>query len=252
MRLAGKDGAVERFEYERLNALESEMWWFGGLHTNLLNLALRHTLRPDGNILDAGCGTGGLLLKLAQARPQHMVIGLDRDAGACEFARAKSMRPVCRGSIDALPFAAGSFATIVSADVLCHASVNEESALQDFHRCLERGGVLILNLPAYQWMMSGHDRAVHTARRYTRGRVRRLLAAAGFADIRTTCWNTVLFPLMAAHRLLSRGARESDVQPFASPLEYAFRGVMHFESLLLKLGVNLPYGGSILAVATKP
>jgi SAM-dependent methyltransferase len=243
---------VERLEYERLNALESEMWWFGGLHANLLNLALRHMMSSDGNILDAGCGTGGFLLKLTQNRPQHVVIGLDRDSGACEFARAKSGQPVCRGSIDALPFGGGTFATIVSADVLCHESVNEERALHDFHHCLKRGGVLILNLPAYQWMMSGHDRAVHTARRYTRGRVRKLLEAAGFRDVRTTSWNTVLFPLMAAHRMLSRGARESDVMTFPSPLEHAFRGVMRFESLLLKLGVNLPYGGSILAVATKP
>ena len=55
------------------------------------------------------------------------VIGLDADPFACERARAKSGRPVCAGSVDALPFADGAFGAIVSADVLCHDGVDEQS-----------------------------------------------------------------------------------------------------------------------------
>ena len=48
----------------------------------------------------------------------------------------------------------------VSADVLCHDGVDERGALQQFHRCLGDAGWLILNLPAYRWMLSRHDAAV--------------------------------------------------------------------------------------------
>ena len=109
---------------------------------------------PAGTLLDAGCGTGGLLARLSAALPDRAAIGLDADHFACERARAKSGRPVCAGSVNALPFADGAFGAIVSADVLCHAGVDERAALAQFHRVLCEHGVLILNLPAYSWLMS--------------------------------------------------------------------------------------------------
>ena len=63
--------------------------------------------------------------------------------------------------------------------------------MAQFHRCLWDGGVLVLNLPAYRWMPSRHDAAVHCVRRYTRRRVVRLLQAAGFRLLFASYWNIV-------------------------------------------------------------
>ena len=142
------------------------MWWFAALHANLLLFCGRVTSPDrDRRLLDAGCGTGGLLARAAAAFPDREAVGLDADRDACLRAAAKSGRPVCAGSINALPFADGSFGTIVSADVLCHRGVDERAALVQFHRCLAERGALILNLPAYPWLMSGHDEAVSNVRR---------------------------------------------------------------------------------------
>jgi len=116
---------LERQEYEKLHAVEDEMWWFHGMHANLLTAFRRRQPALPGNVLDAGCGTGGLLAKLARALPGWSPIGLDADAGACRLARAKSGRPVSCGSANQLPFADGSLAAIFSADVLCHRNVDE-------------------------------------------------------------------------------------------------------------------------------
>ena len=244
---------MERSEYDKLNAVEDAMWWFRGSHANLLT-AFREGSTPThtGRILDAGCGTGGLLAKLAHDLPGWQPIGLDADSGACAAARAKSRRPVCAGSANALPFADRSFAAIFSADVLCHRNVDEVLALRDFHRCLAGGGMLVINLPAYQWLLSAHDRAVHNVRRYTRRRVCALLHHVGFAKIRATYWNSILFPLMALRRLaVGRGNGASDVRPFPAALETAFGGIMRFENRLLGHGLRLPFGGSILVTAIK-
>jgi SAM-dependent methyltransferase len=244
---------LERSEYDKLNAVEDEMWWFHGSHANLLTaFRERAASLPAGTVLDAGCGTGGFLAKLARELPSWQPIGLDADSGACRAARAKSRRPVCAGSANALPFADRSLAAIFSADVLCHRNVDEGRAVADFHRCLATGGMLVLNLPSYQWLLSAHDRAVHNVRRYTQRRLRALLLGAGFARIRTTHWNTILFPLMVLRRLAAGGSHEtSDVIPFPAPIESAFRGIMRVENLLLRRGVRLPYGGSILATAIR-
>src|SRR5439155_24518886 len=112
--------ALERSEYDKLNAIEDEMWWFRGSHANLLT-AFREGSAPTrtGTILDAGCDTGGLLAKLARDLPGWQPSGLDADGGACAAARTKSSRPVCAGSANALPFADRAFVAIFSADVLC-------------------------------------------------------------------------------------------------------------------------------------
>ena len=229
------------------------MWWFAALHANLALLLRRLAAATAAEpLLDAGCGTGGLLARLAPAHPGRLLVGIDADRDACARAVAKSGCPVCRGSVDALPFADAAFAAVVSADVLCHGGVDETTALAQFHRVLRKGGVLILNLPAYRWMMSRHDRAVHNVRRYTGSAVAKLLDAAGFRVLYVSYWNMLLFPLMVLTRkLLPGGAAGSDVRLYPAPLEALCRAITGLETALLRRGVRLPCGGSVIVVAAK-
>ncbi|HLY54926.1 MAG TPA: methyltransferase domain-containing protein, partial [Stellaceae bacterium] len=171
-----------------------------------------------------------------------------REPLAAELAAARGDAVLALGSVDALPFPDGAFAAIFSADVLYHRNVDEMRALAEFRRCLAPGGRLVVNLPAYDWMRSSHDEAVHGARRYTAGRIRQALAAAGFTRIVCRYWNFLLFPLMAAKRkLLPSGS--SDVHPFPAPIEAVFRAVMRTETAMIRRGMGLPFGGSIMAAA---
>lgn len=228
------------------------MWWFAALHANLLMLHDKTMAgRRGGRVLDAGCGTGGLLAQLARRHPGQDALGLDADRFACVRAAQKSARPVCAGSVNALPFADDAFAAILSADVLCHGGVDDRLALAELHRCLAAGGILILNLPAYRWMMSRHDRAVYNARRYTRGGALALLRAAGFRPLFASYWNMLLFPLMVATRKLLPGRAGSDVKPQPAIVEAICRAATGMERMLLRAGIALPFGGSVLAVAAK-
>jgi SAM-dependent methyltransferase len=243
---------VRALEYEKLNQVEDHMWWFGGLHDNLITAFRRRRLKPcAGIILDAGCGTGGLLRKLVEFLPEFIAIGLDVDEMACQMAYAKSGQTVCAGNANCLPFSEASVCAIFSADILGHDGIDQRLALQGFHRCLQPEGILVLNLPAYQWLVSRHDRAVCNMRRYTGKRIRELLIAVGFVDVQITYWNTVLFPLMVVHRMFPSRADDSDVRLYPRPVEKTFRKIMHFENFLLSRGLKLPYGGSVIATAVK-
>ena len=242
---------MERAEYDKLDHAEDRMWWFVALHANLLMLCAKMMPRQAGaRMLDAGCGTGGLLTRFGASHPARVVIGLDANRFACIRAAKKSGRPVCAGSVNTLPFADAAFAAIVSADVLCHRDVDDRRALAEFHRCLASNGILILNLPAYSWLMSRHDVAVYNARRYTRGGVVALLRAAGFQPLFAGYWNTLLFPLMVATRKLLPGSG-SDVKQPPRLLDAICRAATAIERAWLRAGIALPFGGSILAVAAK-
>ena len=202
-------------------------------------------------MLDAGCGTGGLLARLARHCPDQEAVGLDADRLACVRAAQKSARPVCAGSVNALPFADGVLAAIVSVDVLCHRGVDERQALEQFHRCLAAGGILVLNLPAYRWMMSRHDAAVYNVERYTKGRVVALLRAAGFRPLFASYWNMLLFPLMVMTRKLLPSGAGSDVRVQPEIVEAVCRAATGIERVLLRAGIRFPFGGSVLAVGAK-
>ena len=92
---------------------------------------------------------------------------------------------------------------------------------------------------------------MHNVRRYTSHDIRELLMAAGFVDVETTYWNTMLFPLMVLHRILSSNHDDSDVRLYARPVETIFRTIMRIETFILSCGRSLPYGGSVIATAIK-
>ncbi len=244
---------MERTQYELMAALEGELWWYRALHDDLVDALRARALPRDARVLDAGCGTGGLLRRLAEAFPSWERTGVEIDGYAVAVARQKTRALLVRGSLDALPVPDRRFDAIVSADVIYHESVDERAALAECFRCLKPGGCLVLNLPAYEWMRSGHDVQIRTARRYHASGLRQLLRAAGFRIVRVGYRNTLLFPLMMLHRLTTgRRAEHSDVRPLPRWLDALLFGVTRVERALRRRSVQLPFGGSVFAIAVRP
>jgi len=241
---------VEPVEYERMEAAEDRLWWYRALHAQLLDAFGQTALPPGAAVLDAGCGTGGLLKRLGAIAPERTRIGLDHEAVAATRAVRKSGAKVVLGSVDALPFADASFGAIFSADVLYHREVDPLRAAREAYRCLMPEGMLVVNLPAFDWLASYHDRQVHGARRYNRAQVHALLAQAGFTRIAVRYWNSLLFPLMVLRRLGPGSSRvDSDVSLPPWPIDAAFGAITRIERLLMRWGLRFPAGGSVLAVA---
>lgn len=237
-------------EVARMDELEGSLWWYRGLRALIIQVLSAHA--PDAvDLLDAGCGTGGMLKAIGDAKHGANLNGIDLSAAACAFARRKTGAQVVQGSVDALPFADGSFDAVVCLDVLSY-RMDQRAALAGLHRVIRPGGVVVVNLPAYQWMSSYHDISVGQVRRYSRKEARAMLKAAGFSLERATYWNTLLFPLMVVRRKLWPAREASDVKAINPVVDKVFGWCLTLERRLISFGAALPFGGSVLLVARRP
>jgi SAM-dependent methyltransferase len=240
-------------EYAAMFAVEDRHWWYVGVRREVepwLGRLQRRRSRPI-RILDAGCGTGGLL---ANVRAEAWKVGIEISTEGIRLARSRGFALV-RGSVSALPFADCSFDAVVSIDVLCHSGVEELQAVEEAARVLRPGGILLAQVPAFDFLRGGHDAAVWTKRRYRRAEVARLLSGAGLAVRRSAYRNALLFPLAAVVRLLGRWRRvprdraRSDVRPVPRVVNALLSGVLAVER---RFRGGFPFGLSVFCVAEKP
>lgn len=240
-------------EYANIYQHEDHHWWYRGMWRISAALLAQHCPAPWGGwrVLDAGCGTGGVLSRLA---PYGARVGIDVSALALGFARCRGHRCLAQATVEALPFPDATFDLVVSFDVLQHAAIaDDRHACAELARVLRPGGWLLLRLPAYDWLRSAHDAFVHTRHRYTADEVRTLVAATGLRLRRLTYANTLLFPLIAVQRLLARLNAEarSDVTPLPRPLNGLLEAVLVAEARWLRAR-SFPFGLTVIALAQKP
>jgi SAM-dependent methyltransferase len=242
---------VQPDEYRKMAKVEDAMWYYRALHRHVERNLSRRLAGAAPAVLDAGCGTGGLLRHLRGKHPAWQLTGLDFSPLACELARSRTEASVVEGLVTQLPFSDGTFDAVVSCDVLCQIA-DPGQALREIQRCLKPGGVVVLTMPAYQWMYSYHDREVGNLRRYNCGEVGAEMRGAGLAVVYNTYWNMLPFPLAVLRRKVFPPAESaSDVRVYPAPVEAAFNGLMALEHAWLDMDFRLSIGNSVLTVGQK-
>ncbi len=232
-------------------ATEQQHWWFVARRTIFSEVLGFNDAQPMANIVDVGCGTGGNLQFLRQFGD---VTGLELNPEAATMA-ATHGQVVCGGATHAWPIAMNSVDTFTAFDVLEHIP-DDKSALLNLFASLKPGGGLILSVPAYQWLWSEHDEALHHQRRYVLPNVVKLATSVGFSVEYVSYHNCLLFPVSCMLRIISRisggraGVDENRVP--ARSLNRLLKAVYSFERHIIKRQWRMPFGLSIIAVLSKP
>jgi SAM-dependent methyltransferase len=237
-------------EYElQTHRAEDRHWWYQGRRGVLERVIARLGLRDDARILDAGCGSGRNMVDLAH---HGAVTGVELSPTSAELARERCAGEVIEGSVMDMPFDDRSFDLAVSLDVIEHLS-DDVGALTELRRIVAPGGALLVTVPAYQWLWSGHDEINHHHRRYNR---RALLAAAqsaGWRCERSTHFNSLLLPIAILLRALDRVNPKTtksslDLWVPPRPLNWLLRQPLNWEAAVIGHGGSIPAGLSLLAV----
>lgn len=237
-------------EYElQTHRAEDRHWWYQGRRTVLERTIERLVLPAGAQILDAGCGSGRNMVDLAR---HGKVTGVELSETSVELARARGAGEVLAGSVMDMGFDDATFDLAVSLDVIEHLQ-DDVGALAELRRVTKPGGALLVTVPAYQWLWSGHDEINHHHRRYNR---RTLLAAAqggGWHLERSTHFNSLLLPVAIALRALERFKPSTtksslDLWVPPAPLNWGLRQPLNLEAAVIGRGGSIPIGLSLLAV----
>lgn len=239
-------------EYKFLYDLEDKHWLYMGLRDLLMRQIREHfKIGAKVMILDAGCGTG-YNLKCLESFGES--VGLDINDNAIAYCRKRGINRLAQASILEMPFKDGSFDLVVSTDVLYHNSVeNDLKALNEISRVLKKGGLLILNLPAHDYLKREHDENVHTRHRYERNEVLQKLKENNFNVIKASYRNAVSFPLLLLAGLINRifrGELDTGLRAVPKPVNSAMYFLLKIENILLK-AVDIPFGVSVFCLARK-
>ena len=235
--------------YLEMADTEDRHWWFVARRAILASVIGTLGLPEKAAILEVGSGTSGNLDMLARF---GRVSAIEMDGTAREIAREKTSgrydirAGVCPASI---PFTAERFDLVCMFDVLEHIE-EAEATLAALGALLAPGGRILVTVPAYEWLWSAHDEFLHHKRRYTGGMLQAQATAAGLAVERLSYFNTLLFPLAAAMRMMDKllGKASASGNDVPSPaVNGLFKSVFASERHLLK-HVDLPFGVSLMGI----
>ncbi len=239
-------------EYARMHALEDWYWWFVARRQAAVRFLLDFAPaeRPL-RVLDAGCGTGGLL-DLFQGMAGVEAVGADLSPDALRLSHGRGHHRLVGADLTLLPFRTSSFDAVTALDVIEHVP-DEERALGEISRVLRPGGVLVASVPAYQFLWGPHDDALHHQRRYTAPQFCGRIQGSGLVVEKQTYLLTALFPLAAAARLTARRKEDSSagLPMVPRPLNRALIALQAAE-LAVARRASLPFGLSVVVVARKP
>jgi len=249
---------MERYYETHYHQVEARHWWFRARREIVLRLVSRVALARDSAILDIGCSSGCLIRELMEAGYRN-VQGIDASPEGVALCKREGLRAQVMDA-HRPEFPDNSMDTICASDVLEHLEHDTE-ALMEWRRVLKPGGCLILFVPAHPWLWTEHDTVNRHFRRYTRSGLVERVAGAGFEVRRSSYWNVALFPPVALLRLWRRRVRTagngskaaaSDMFLPPAPVNALLRWWMGLENRLHRLGLNSPFGISVMVLARNP
>lgn len=241
---------MNKSEYKQMYDVEKCHWWFQGKITILRDLIHAHT-KKVGKALDFGCGTGALMESLQDIIDIH---GVDISPEAIYFCQKRGIENVKLIDNDWAPDS--EYSLIIATDVVEHIQGDVE-ILNKLWKALKPNGVIIITVPAFKFLWSEYDVALHHKRRYTYRQLVNCAEEAGFRWSYISYYNTLLFPVAVIIRLGGKFLNNFNrprINVIPSCPFWLVNNLLYLvfqsEKYLLRL-TSLPFGLSLVAIAKK-
>ena len=251
--LAREIGGYEAALFETHGGDQAERSFWTPARAALIVWALAKYAPGARRFLEIGCGTGGVLVRLEQAFPELALTGAEALVAGLHVA-AKRLARTSLMQFDAtrIPFES-EFDAIGAFDVIEHIR-DDNKVLSSMASALRPGGVLLLTVPQHPFWSGPADVSARHERRYTSAGLVKQVTEIGLKVECVTSFVSLLFPAMAAVRLMARmrsGSYDSADEFKIGPFNDVFAKVMDLERWSIRHGMRWPFGGSLLLVARR-
>lgn len=240
---------MKKYLYEDLFSLEDKHWWHISKRRIVHKLIENYNSYKNPKILDIGCGTGKNMRELQNL---GTVYGLDSSSEALRFCKKRGLNNLMLGSAEKTHLKSNSFDIITLLDVLEH--TDDKKTIKEVSRILSGNGLLIITVPAFNWLWSSWDVVLHHQRRYTIKSLSLVLEKNNLEIMKISyMYSYLIIPTLIIRTIKSFFFRKSYPSDFklSSPL---FHQIMTrltaFEAFFIML-MSVPIGTSIIAVAKK-
>jgi SAM-dependent methyltransferase len=234
---------------------ETDMWWYKILHEKILKLITLNTNNKNLKILDAGCGTGGLITFLSQNGYKN-IKGFDYSDDAVLFCKKRNLNVIKADITNLGSLFDEKFDIIICNDVLYQ--FNNESItgiLQGLFSRLKDEGMIISNNQAFDIFSGTHDIAVGSQQRFTISKIKNLVFTSNpnYNIVYSNYWSLFLSPLILLIRLTQKlkllfnfvdlNTLKSDVNTPIPLINNFFYKLSKLEEFLIK---KSPFGSSLI------
>lgn len=235
--------------YEDLYLTEESHWWHVSKRRIVKEIIRKYNLAIHPKILDIGCGTGK---NIEQLQSLGIVYGLDNSPQAINFCLKRGLRNIKLGQAEKINFPNNYFDIVTVLDVLEHA--DDKLVLKEINRVLKKNGLIIITVPAFSWLWSKWDEALHHKRRYTREKLHGNLINNSFNILRSTYLYSFLvlpaFIIRKTKMIFSKNFYTSDFKLSNKLMNFLLGRISLIEFFFARRFL-IPFGTSILVVARK-
>lgn len=196
---------MEDIEIKKMAEFEDHHWWYLSLHHKVQKSLMKLRVPMDAKILDAGCGTGGLLKFLRKTGYQNLQ-GFDKSILATKICRNENLDVNSQDLIQLRKnYLNTTFDVILCMDCLYFLTPEEQTDfLQSACDLLNPGGHILINLPAFNIFSGIHDQSVGIKNRTNKQLFKNLLSDSHLVMLQSHYWPYCTSLFIAAIRTWQR------------------------------------------------
>lgn len=230
-----------------------ESYWSRSRANLILEICKRHQIKI---LLEIGAGNG--LVSIPLSNQGIEVTALEPVIDGAKVLAANGIEVVC-GTLNSIKSSEHKVSAIGIFDVLEHIE-NPKLFLESIGEFLENGGLLLISVPAHNWLYSDFDQTIGHYKRYNKKILRDEMESSGFKEVELRhAFATLVVPAFLLRRLpylLGRRRQyggENGVESQTLRLTNVSRIVDIFLGWILGLEskIYFPFGLSIIAVYKK-
>lgn len=214
-------------------------WYYQHKAKFIYKKTLKHA-KTINNLIDVGAGSGFFSKYFQKRNPNVNVFCVDpfySDAQLKNEKKLKFVRTIPEVKAEILLFI----------DVLEHVE-NDSQLIQEYEGNFNEDSLLVISVPAFQFLWSGHDEFLEHFRRYKLSDVRNLLSNLDFEIIFGSYIFSTIFPLVYLKRKLTKERMESDMKEFGKLTNFLLLTICKLEYFL---PLKKLFGTSVFVIARK-